>query len=470
MQQAQKRAFYSDLKLAFPHQPTGDQLEAFKQLTIFCVEQQRDRVFILRGYAGTGKTSLIEALTKILPKYQRKSVLLAPTGRAAKVMSTYSGRPAFTIHKYIYQLQTDGRGAMLFRLRANKSRHTLFIVDEASMINDDRSQWSGSLLADLLEFVASGHQCQLLLVGDTAQLPPVHSETSPALDGDYLARLYGMEHLGVEMKMVMRQAEASTVLENATALRDLQLSPPYSLPKFNLGPDFIRLQEGFEVEDALNTAISEVGKEQMCIIVRSNKRANLYNQQLRNRILWQEDEISSGDFLMVVKNNYHWLPEGHKAGFIANGDILELMEIYEYIELYDRRFARVKVRFTDYDEVPAFETLIMLEVLDHPGPSLSWEEQKAFTDQVLLDYQDLPSKSARMLELKKNPYLNALQVKFAYAITGHKAQGGQWERIFIEHPWRPDEEVSLDYLRWLYTAITRATDRVYLLGFPEPYF
>ncbi len=470
MQQALKRAFYTDLKLAFPHHPTADQLEAFKQLTIFWVEKNRDQVFLLRGYAGTGKTSLIQALTKILPKYQAKSVLMAPTGRAAKVMSTYSGRPAFTIHKYIYQLQTDGRGSMLFKLRANKSRNTLFIVDEASMINDDRSQWSGSLLADLLEFVASGHQCQLLLVGDVAQLPPVNSENSPAIDGDYLARLYGMDHLGVEMKTVMRQEEDSMILVNATDLRDLQISSPYQQPCFQIGPDFIRLQEGFEVEDALNTAISEVGKEEMCIIVRSNKRANLYNQQLRNRILWQEDEISSGDFLMVVKNNYHWLPDGHKAGFIANGDILELMEIYEYIDLYDRRFARVKVRFTDYDEAKPFETLIMLETLLHPGPSLSWEEQRAFVDQVMLDYEDLPSKSAKMLELKKNPYVNALQVKFAYAITGHKAQGGQWERVFIEHPWRPEQEFTLDYLRWLYTAITRAKDRVYLLGFPAEYF
>ncbi len=470
MEQDLKRAFYLDLKMAFPHEATADQLEAFKQLTIFSVEQAPDRVFLLRGYAGTGKTSLIEALTKILPKYGRKSVLLAPTGRAAKVMANYARRPAFTIHKYIYQLQTDRRGAMLFSLRNNKSRNTLFIVDEASMINDDRSQWSGSLLADLLEFVASGHQCQLLFVGDSAQLPPVHSEESPALNADYLRRLYGMESLGVEMKQVMRQAEASLILDNATQLRDLQLEPPYRLPRFSVGPEFIRLQEGFEVEDALNSSVSEVGKEEMCIIVRSNKRANLYNQQLRNRILWQEDEISSGDFLMVVKNNYHWLPDGHKAAFIANGDSLELMEIYEYIELYQKRFARVKVRFTDYDEAAPFETVIMLETLMHPGPSLSYEEQKAFADEVMLDYEDLPSKSARLLEMKKNPYINALQVKFAYAITGHKAQGGQWERVFIEHPWRPDEEVSLDYLRWLYTAITRAKEKVYLLGFPEEYF
>lgn len=465
-----KRAFYTALKKAFPHLPTAGQLEAFKQLTLFSAEPRADLVFLLRGYAGTGKTSLIQALVQTLNQFERKAVLLAPTGRAAKVMSNYAHRPAFTIHKYIYRLQTDRRGFNIFRLRENKSRHTVFIVDEASMINDDRSDWSGSLLADLLEFVNSGHQCQLLLVGDTAQLPPVGSDESPALDADYLARLYGLENYGVELKEVMRQDQESQLLANATALRNLQMKFPYDQPVFKLGPDFLRLQEGFEVEDALNQAISEVGKEEMCIIVRSNKRANLYNQQLRRRVLWQEDEISTGDYLMVVKNNYHWLPDGHKAGFIANGDILELLEIYQYIDLYGKRFARVKLQFSDYKDAEPFETIVLLDTLEHPGPSLTWEEQRAFADEVALDYQDLPSKAAIMKELKDNPYLNALQVKFAYAITGHKAQGGQWKRVFVEHPWRPESEIDLDYLRWLYTALTRAREEVYLLAFPDEYF
>jgi exodeoxyribonuclease-5 len=470
MEREWKRAFYRSLKGAFPHLPTEDQLEAFKQLTIFCAEPRTDRVFLLRGYAGTGKTSLMEALVAALYTFERKAVLLAPTGRAAKVMSNYSKRPAYTIHKYIYRLQTDKRGFSIFTLRPNKSRNTVFIVDEASMINDDRSDWSGSLLADLLEFVQAGFRCQLLLVGDTAQLPPVGSEESPALQADYLARLYGLSHLGVELKQVMRQEQDSQLLANATHLRNIQLELPYGQPNFKIGPDFLRLQEGFEVEDALNQALSEVGKEEMAIIVRSNKRANLYNKQLRGTILWQEDVVSSGDFLMVVKNNYQWLPDNHQASFIANGDILELMEIYELVDLYERHFARVKLRFTDYKDAAPFECMILLDTLDHPGASLSWEEQKAFADVVLQDYQDLPTKSARMQELKENPYLNALQVKFAYAITGHKAQGGQWQRVFIEHPWRPEEEMTLDYLRWLYTALTRARDKVYLLGFPDAYF
>lgn len=470
MNQEWKRAFYLRLKSAFPHQPTVGQLEAFKQLTLFCAEPRADLIFLLRGYAGTGKTSLIQALVQSLNDFEKKAILMAPTGRAAKVMSNYAQRPAFTIHKYIYRLQTDRRGFSTFRLRPNKSRNTVFIVDEASMINDDRSDWSGSLLADLLEFVNSGYQCQLLLVGDIAQLPPVGSEKSPALDGDYLARLYGLEHYGVELKEVMRQEQDTRLLANATNLREIQIKTPLQEPVFKLGPDFFRLQEGFEVEDALNQAISEVGKEEMSIIVRSNKRANLYNQQLRRRVLWQEDEISTGDYLMVVKNNYHWLPDGHKAGFIANGDIMELLEIYQLIDLYDKRFARVKLRFTDYQEAEPFETLILLDTLDHPGPSLTWEEQRAFADEVALDYQDLPSKAAIMKELKDNPYLNALQVKFAYAITGHKAQGGQWQRVFVEYPWRPESVVDLDYLRWLYTAITRARESVYLLGFPDENF
>lgn len=465
-----KRAFYTYLKRAFPHQPTAGQLEAFKQLTLFCAEARPDLVFLLRGYAGTGKTSLIQALVQSLLAFERKAVLLAPTGRAAKVMSVYSGKPAFTIHKYIYRLQTDRRGFSTFRLRPNKARNTVFIVDEASMIHDDRSDWSGSVLADLLEFVNSGYQCQLLLVGDTAQLPPVGSEQSPALDADYLARLYGLNHYGVELKEVMRQEQNSFLLDNATSLRNIQMDFPYSAPIFQLGPDVVRLQEGFEVEDELNRAISEVGKEELCIIVRSNKRANLYNQQLRQRILWQDDEVSTGDYLMVVKNNYHWLPEEHKAGFIANGDILELLEIYQFIDLYNKRFARVKLRLTDYPDAEAFESIILLDTLTHPGASLSWEEQKAFADEVSLDYADLPTKAAIMKELKDNPYLNALQVKFAYAITGHKAQGGQWQRVFIEHPWRPDESIDLDYLRWMYTALTRAREKVFLMGFPDSYF
>jgi exodeoxyribonuclease-5 len=465
-----KRSFYYKLLESFPFEPTQGQKLALQGLTIYCGDGKKDAIFLLKGFAGTGKTTLIKSLVQSLPHFQRSAVLMAPTGRAAKVMGNYSNKRAFTIHKFIYHLQTDRLGRMVFRLRPNKARDCLFIVDEASMINDQLGEYNSSLLSDLMEFVSYGKNCQLLLVGDTAQLPPIHSDKSPALDADHLLRHYSFEASEVELQEVMRQEENSVLLFNATRLRETQTQWPYPQPVFQLGPDVLRLQNGGEVEDALNEAISQVGREEMAIITRSNKRANLYNQQLRMRVLWQEDEVSVGDYLMVVKNNYTVLPENHQASFIANGDILELLEIYEYIELYNRRFARVKLRFSDVEADP-FESLIFLEVLNLEGASLSWDEQKAFAEVVAEDYADLPTKAERMLALKNNPFLNALQVKFAYALTCHKAQGGQWKRVFVDHPWRPaDEPLDLDYLRWLYTAFTRASDRVYLLGFPDEYF
>lgn len=465
-----KRSFYYKLLESFPFQPTQGQKLALQGLTIYCGDGKKDAIFLLKGFAGTGKTTLIKSLVQSLPHFNRSSVLMAPTGRAAKVMGNYSNKRAFTIHKYIYHLQTDRLGRMVFRLRPNKARDCLFIVDEASMINDQLGEYNSSLLSDLIEFVGYGKNCQLLLVGDTAQLPPIHSDVSPALDADHLLRHYSFEASEIELQEVMRQEENSVLLFNATRLREIQRQRPYAQPVFQMGPDVLRLQNGGEVEDALNEAISQVGREEMAIITRSNKRANLYNQQLRMRVLWQEDEISVGDYLMVVKNNYSVLAENHQAAFIANGDILELLEIYEYIELYNRRFARVKLRFSDI-EADAFESLIFLEVLNYEGASLSWEEQKAFAEVVAQDYADLPTKAERVLALKDNPYLNALQVKFAYSLTCHKAQGGQWKRVFVDYPWRPaDEALDLDFLRWLYTAFTRATDRVYLLGFPDEYF
>ena len=465
-----KRSFYYKLLEGFPFQPTPGQKLALQGLTIYCGDGKPNTIFLLKGFAGTGKTTLIKSLVKTLPQFNRSAVLMAPTGRAAKVMGNYSAKQAFTIHKYIYQLQTDRLGRMVFRLRPNKARDCLFVVDEASMINDQLGEYNSSLLSDLMQFVALGKNCQLLLVGDTAQLPPIYSDQSPALDVNHLLRHYSFEASEIELTEVMRQEENSVLLLNATRLREIQSQLPYPQPMFQLGPDVIRLQNGNEVEDALNEAVSQVGREQMAIITRSNKKANLYNQQLRMRVLWQEDEISVGDFIMVVKNNYTALPDNHQAAFVANGDILELLEIYEYIELYDRRFARVKLRFSDLEADP-FETLIFLEVLNYEGASLSWDEQKAFAAVVAEDYADLPTKAERMLALKENPYLNALQVKFAYALTCHKAQGGQWQRVFVDHPWRPaDEPISLDYLRWLYTAFTRASDKVYLLGFPDEFF
>lgn len=473
MELSSKKRLETELLRNFGFEPTVDQARALRLLSEFCLSTRSNEVFLLRGYAGTGKTTLIQTLVKTLPVYKRKTALLAPTGRAAKVMSQYTGKAAFTIHKYIYRPKKDTGGRAVFNLRENKGVNTLYIVDEASMISDagsDPSLASGSLLRDLLDFVKNGVNCKLMLVGDVAQLPPVGSEQSPALDASYLGVHYRREAVEVEMKEVMRQVSDSQILKNATDLRRKQTENDFSTPKFETGKEVIRLVEGFEVEDALNDSFREVGREGMAILVRSNKRASLYNQQIRARVLWQEDEISSGDFLMVVKNNYFWLPEGSKAGFIANGDIIELLQIYEYKELYGYRFARVKIRMVDYPDEKPFETMLLLDVLNLPSPSLSWEESRGLYQKVLEDYADIPQKYKRHQEVQKNPFFNALQVKFAYAITCHKAQGGQWDNIFIEQPWLPSGEIDQDYLRWLYTAITRAKGKVYLIGFKEEYF
>lgn len=464
------QTLYRDLIKNFPFQPTADQEKALAQISRFCLDLRARQIFLLKGYAGTGKTTLINALVKTMPAYKRKTVLLAPTGRAAKVMSQYSGKAAFTIHKYIYRPRQDKGGTTLFNLRENKASNTLYIIDEASMISDLSGDFSDSLLQDLLRFTAEGVNCKLLMVGDTAQLPPIHTELSPALDKAYLELNYHHEVEQLELQEVMRQEKDSVLLENATALRQMQADNQLEVPKLRQGPDVIRLMEGFEVEEAMNNSFSDVGREGTAIVVRSNKRAGMYNRQIRQRILWQEDEISTGDFLMVVKNNYFWLPEKSRANFIANGDIIELLELYEIKELYGYRFARVKVRLIDYPEEPAFETMIFLDVLDMPTASLSWEESKQFYQTVLQDYADIPSKYKRHQEVRQNPYFNALQVKFSYAITCHKSQGGQWENVFVEKPWLPDANIPLDYLRWLYTAFTRAKQRLYLIGFPDEYF
>lgn len=467
------KQLYQTLLKYFGFDPTADQQEALQSVADFCLTLNPDEVFLLKGYAGTGKTTLIKSLVRGLPEFKRKVVLMAPTGRAAKVMSQYSGKRAFTIHKYIFRPKRDSKGGITFKLRENKAVNTVFIVDEASMIPDDSGDFklvSSGLLYDLMEFVRSGVNCKLILVGDTAQLPPVGSDQSPALDGNYIGIHYRKESREVELRAVMRQAETSGILQNATLLRNMQEEDTATIPRFSTSLDFIRLLEGYEVEDALQRSFAEAGREGTAIIVRSNKRANLYNQQIRKRILWQEDEISPGDFLMVVKNNYFWIPESSKAGFIANGDILELLEIYEYKNLYEYRFARVKVRMVDYDEMEPFETVLFLDVLDMAAPSLKWEDSSALYYRIMEDYMDIPQKYKRHQKVMNNPYFNALQVKFAYALTCHKAQGGQWKNVFIEQPWLPTGEVDLDYLRWLYTALTRAQERVYLIGFKDDYF
>jgi len=482
----------------FPHSPTPGQSRLISKISGFCTlkegaaGKENATVFVLKGYAGTGKTTLIGALINCLPAINQKSVLLAPTGRAAKVLSNYSGKPAYTIHKKIYKRMINADGIGRFVLQPNLHTHTLFIVDEASMISaggglsgsfSDQS----SLLDDLVRYVSAGSNCKLILIGDTAQLPPVGLSISPALDTDHLKHAYSFTLDSIELTDVVRQQAESGILVNATQIRELiaQLNSPENAhvnsqrnaqggiqtPRLTTAyfKDIVRLS-GNDLEDALNTSYSNFGVEGTAVICRSNKRANQYNQQIRARIRWQESEISAGDYMMVVKNNYHWLPDDSVAGFIANGDIVEVLSVGSAKELYGFRFADAKIRMVDYPSAPPLEVKLILDTIAAETPSLTSEQNKKLYEEVLKDYSDVPDRRKRQTGLKKDPYYNALQVKFAYAITCHKAQGGQWETVFVDQGYLTKEMMNIEFLRWLYTAITRASKKLYLVNFNKEFF
>ncbi|MCC4213350.1 ATP-dependent DNA helicase [Leeuwenhoekiella parthenopeia] len=470
-----EHVFYKLLLQDFPFQPTEKQNLLLMQLSSFLFDAKKDNLFVLKGYAGTGKTTLIGTLVKNLWKIKMSSVQMAPTGRAAKVISSYSDKPAQTIHRKIYYPKKERGGGVSFTLQRNKHRDTLFIVDEASMISDNASESklfeNGSLLDDLMLYVYSGHNCKLLLIGDEAQLPPVKMELSPALDTKSLGLQYNKTIQTIELDEVMRQAETSGILKNATRIREFMNDALYEDFRFDLSgqSDVVRLIDGHEILDALSDSYREYGNEGTAIIVRSNKRANLYNQQIRSRILFKEEEVSAGDYFMVVKNNYFWLDTKSDAGFIANGDIIEILEIYSIKELYGFRFAEVTVKMTDYPNLPAFETVLLLDTLTSETPSLPYEDSNRLYQEVMKDYEDETSKYKKFMKVKNNKYFNALQVKFSYAITCHKSQGGQWDTIMIEQPYLRDG-MNKDYLRWLYTAVTRAQKKLYLIGFKDEMF
>jgi exodeoxyribonuclease-5 len=465
--------FHKELIQKFPYTPTAKQQELFHLLVDFIFSKDNQSVFLLKGYAGTGKTSTISVLVNSLWRAGRKAVLLAPTGRAAKVISGYSKRQALTIHKKIYFPKKQKNGSVDFVLQPNKHTNTVFIVDEASMI-PDRPQNSklfenGSLLDDLISYVYSGHHCKLILIGDTAQLPPVKLSVSPALEGDRLEMDYNKNVKQIELTEVTRQHDESGILANATLLRTL-IEHDATQFKFDLDfPDIVRLIDGYDIQDAITSSYDNDGVEDTAFIVRSNKRANQYNQQIRSKIRGQENEISTGDYVMVVKNNYFWLKDSSAAGFIANGDTCEVMRIYAIKDLYGFRFAEVQIRMIDYPDQRPFDTVLLLDTLTSETPSLSYEESNKLYEAVREDFAHEKSKYKQLLAIKKNKYFNALQVKFSYAITCHKSQGGQWNTIFIEQPYLP-EGVSKEYLRWLYTAVTRAREKLYLIGFKDEYF
>lgn len=467
--------FYKLLHQNFLFQPTVKQNLFFQKIADFLISTSNDEIFVLKGYAGTGKTTIISTVINHLEAINMKCVLLAPTGRAAKVISNYSGKPAYTIHKRIYFPKKSKLGGVSFTLQQNKFKNTIFIVDESSMISDtsqdSKLYENGSLLDDLFFYVEAGKNCKLLLVGDTAQLPPVNMTISPALDINTLSLHYQKNVQHIELDEVMRQAETSGILYNATLLRDLLDSHFIDTFQFNLTgfKDIIRLQDGYDIQDAIHGAYDNYGLEDTVFIVRSNKRANQYNQQIRASILSKESELSTGDYLMVVKNNYFWLKEESEAGFIANGDIIEILEIRKIQELYGFKFATVKIRMVDYPNQAPFDTILMLDTITSEAASLTYEQSNQLYQEVLLDYEDERQQYKKLQKVKENEYFNALQVKFSYAITCHKSQGGQWKTVFVEQPYLPDG-IDVDYVRWLYTAITRAEEKLYLIGFKDKYF
>lgn len=441
----------------------------------FLYDRDPRSLFLMKGYAGTGKTSLVSALIQTLPRLRVNTVLLAPTGRAAKVISGYSGRAAYTIHKKIYMTATDATGVVRTVRGINKHTYTLFIVDEASMIGLEPTASRQSLLEDLIEYVYSGNHCRLMLIGDTAQLPPVGQSESPALDERYLAASFSLNIIACELTEVVRQQQLSGILAGATALRDqiasLDEGDEASLPLFDLEgyDDVVRLQ-GEDLMETLYREYDDFSLEQVVVVCRSNKRANLFNQGVRGSVLFREEEVNAGDYLMVVKNNYYWLDTDSNIGFIANGDIVEVLSVRNVQELYGFRFADATLRFVDYPDEEARDCKLLLSTLYSESPSLTSEEAERLYTTVMEDYADLPNKADRLREMRQNPYYNALQVKFAYALTCHKTQGGQWRTVILDQGYLGERPVDRDYLRWLYTAFTRATDRVYLLNFDSQFF
>ncbi len=459
------------IKENFPYQPTFEQEIAVKSLSEFLLSQSNEAVFVLRGYAGTGKTSLVGALVKTMDKLQQKSVLLAPTGRAAKVFSAYAGHPAFTIHKKIYRQQAFSNETGNFSINDNLATHTLFIVDEASMISNEGLSGAmfgtGRLLDDLIQFVYSGTGCRLLLMGDTAQLPPVGEELSPALFTDAL-KGYGLDVREVDLTQVVRQVQDSGILWNATRLRELIAEDEcYSLPKIRIsGFADIRRVSGEELIDTLTTCYERDSMDETIVVCRSNKRANIYNKGIRAQILYREDELNTGDMLMVAKNNYYWTEKSKEMDFIANGEIAVVRRVRRTRELYGFRFAEVILAFPDHEDFE-LEANLLLDTLHSDAPALPKTENDRLFYSVLEDYADIPVKRDRMKKMKTDPYYNALQVKYAYAVTCHKAQGGQWRNVFLDQGYMTDEYLTPDYFRWLYTAFTRATQTLYLVNYPK---
>ena len=452
---------------------TVGQKKIVEMLSEYLADEDFSKIFVLNGYAGTGKTTLIAALVGALKEAGVKPVLLAPTGRAAKVLARYSGEKALTIHKRIYRQRTNADYVSKFSLDRNPECGAVFIVDEASMLADTPSDGalfgSGSLLEDLVQYVRSGRRCRLVLVGDSAQLPPVGADFSPALDEATVGR-FGDVVYGT-MDEVVRQEAESGILFNATLVRCMLENGIYEIPRFEMGyPDFEAV-EGGDFLEKLQECYDRYGRDETIVITRSNKRANRYNEGIRRNVLGAEEEIESGDMLMVVKNNYHYTEriEDCPMNFMANGDIARLVRLRRFEDFYGFRFANAVLSFADYDDLE-IECKILLDTIASESPSLTREESTRLFYEIEKDYADLKSKLKRFKEIRENPHYNAVQVKFSYAVTCHKAQGGQWRAVFVDRCLFGDERMTRDMMRWLYTALTRATDRLYLVNFDKAFY
>lgn len=466
----QLEQFFSLISDHFPHDLTKNQEELVVKLHEFLSHNLGKKIFVLKGYAGTGKTSMISAVIKSLGKWNYTSMLMAPTGRAAKVLTQYSKRRAFTIHKIIYTSKYIG-GRNQFILKNNTFKRTMFIIDEASMIGDSRGMNGKSLLDDLMSFVYNGENCFAIFVGDTAQLPPVGEQLSKALNPNFLSREFYADVFHYELEEVVRQKAASAILHNATKIRN-QIKLGEGIPKIDLDvAKDISYVTGEFLQDKLEDAYTSEGLDKAVVVCRSNKRANLFNQQIRARILYKEEEIDAGDLMMVIKNNYNWLPSDSKAGFIANGDIIEILRVRRVEEIYGFRFATVLVKLLDYPDETPFETKLMMDTIDIDQTNLPRARLKELYYAIEEEYlEEYPGRKDRMEKVLKDPYFNAMQVKFAYAITCHKSQGGQWPIVFIDQGYIKQEMIDTEYLRWLYTAFTRSTEQLNLINFSPLFF
>lgn len=465
-------SFMQKLHVNFGFEPTPGQERLLYAFTRFIYSDKPRCSLLVRGYAGTGKTTCVSAMVRSLEESGIGVLLLAPTGRAAKVLGNYSGRKAWTIHREIYSRRADRSGKGWFELRENQHRRTVFFVDEASMIGRGNSNPEATgfndLLEDLISYVYSDDSCSLVLIGDGAQLPPVGSDKSPALNLDLLQKEFSLNIAAVDLTEVIRQKADSGILANATAVRNLVISGDVTLPQFSTEGyhDVIRVDN--DLQSYFEEAYSRYGKDDMIIITRSNKRANLFNQQVRARVLWHEEEINAGDRMMVLKNNYFWLSQySSEAGFIANGDTIQIQRVLRYEDREGFRFCKAIVKLVDYPDETEFETILLCNTINDDHPSLSQEKMAELGNLIALDYPDITQRAALRKKVFSDPYYNALQVKFAYAITCHKAQGGQWPCVFVDQGYLTDEMAGIELSRWFYTAVTRASEVIYLVGFSD---